>query len=369
MPVIAVALVLGAVIGAVALWRVRSRRAPAAAAAAAATRALEIAPAPPAAGAAGGTSGKLPAALAQASELLWQHAFRIGAGPSELAEAHRPVREAILAAASGGALPDRYFPRRPMLMPQLQAAVNDPNAAPTRLAGIIAQDPVLAGDVLRLANSVFYRMSPEPVETIQRAIIVCGTDGLQSLAATALMQPVFRGGQEGFARFPALLWERSVRASVAAELYAQRRRSGERLTAQLLTILDALGPLVVYRMTMDQYRSVAPLQPAPRLLVEMITRCSGDLSRRVAEHWDSPPRLVAALAIAGSGLSPSEDRQGLGVLVDALRTGQLLGTLSLLESERVLDAAEARRLAKEAGVEDELFAAVWTRLLREQAHA
>jgi HD-like signal output (HDOD) protein len=371
MPVIAVALGLGAVIGAIALWRARSRGAPRAdaVAAAAATRALEIEPAPAAAGAVEVTSGKLPAALARASELLWQHAFRIGAEPTALAEAHRPVREAILAAASGGALPDRFFPRRPMLMPQLQAAVNDPNAAATRLAGIIAQDPVLAGDVLRLANSVFYRMSPEPVETIQRAIIVCGTDGLQSLAATALMQPVFRGGQEAFARFPALLWERSVRASIAAELYAQRRRSGERLTAQLLTILDALGPLVVYRMTMDQYRSAAPLQPAPRLLVEMITRCGGDLSRRVAEHWDSPPRLVAALAIAGSGLSPSEDRQGLGVLVDALRTGQLLGTLSLLESERVLDAAAVQHLAKEAGVEDELFVSVWTRLKREQAHA
>ena len=368
MLVIAAALVLGVLIGFFALRRRRSRRLPDAAATAAA-RALEIEPAPPAAGTEAADPGRLPAALAQASELLWQHAFRIGAEPSELAEAHRGVREAILASASGGALPDRYFPRRPMLMPQLQAAVNDPNAAPTRLADIIAQDPVLAGDVLRLANSVFYRMSPEPVETIQRAIIVCGTDGLQSLAATALMQPVFRGGQEAFARFPALLWERSVRASLAAELYAQRRRSSERLTAQLLTILDALGPLVVYRMTMDQYRTVAPLQPAPRLLVEMISRCGGDLSRRVAEHWDSPPRLVAALAIAGSGLSPAEDRQGLGVLVDALRTGQLLGTLSLLESERVIDGAEVQRRAQEAGVEDELFIAVWTRLQRERGHA
>ena len=362
-----VALALAALIGIVLLWRRRPRTQPDARAVSAA-RALEIEAVPAASDMADPAAGKLPAALTQASELLWQHAFRIGAETVELAEAHRPVREAIMASASGGALPDRYFPRRPMLMPQLQAAANDPNAAPTRLADIVAQDPVLAGDVLRLANSVFYRMSPEPVETIQRAIIVCGTDGLQSLAATALMQPVFRGGQEAFARFPALLWERSVRASVAAELYAQRRRSGERLTAQLLTILDALGPLVVYRMTMDQYRTVAPLQPAPRLLVEMIMRCGGDLSRRVAEHWDSPPRLVAALAIAGSGLSPAEDRQGLGVLVDALRTGQLLGTLSLLESERVLDAAATQRLAQAAGVEDELFAAVWTRLKRDQAH-
>jgi HD-like signal output (HDOD) protein len=363
MPVIAVVLGLAAVLGLLALWRARPRSVPAPATAHPGE--FEAVSSPVATGKS--ASAAIPAAVERASQLLWQHAFRIGAEPAELAEAHRPVRAAILAAAASGDLPDRYFPRRPMLMPQLQAAVIDPNAAPTKLASIIAQDPVLAGDVLRLANSVFYRMSPEPVETIQRAIIVCGTDGLQSLAATALMQPVFRGGQEAFSRFPALLWERSVRASVAAELYAQRRRSGERLTAQLLTILDALGPLVVYRMTMDQYRTVAPLQPAPLLLVEMIGRCGAELSRRVAAQWDCPPRLIAALAIAGSGLNPAEDRQGLGVLVDALRTGQLLGTLSLLESERVLDAAAVQRIAQDAGVEQELFAVVWERLSRDAA--
>jgi hypothetical protein len=120
-------------------------------------------------------------------------------------------------------------------------------------------------------------------------------------------------------------------------------------------------------MTMDQYRTVAPLQPAPLLLVEMIGRCGAELSRRVAAQWDCPPRLIAALAIAGSGLNPAEDRQGLGVLVDALRTGQLLGTLSLLESERVLDAAAVQRIAQDAGVEQELFAVVWERLSRDAA--
>lgn len=364
MLLIAIVLALVAVIGAAVLWHGRSHREPSAPTSAPSG---EIEAVSSAVGPGEATSAAIPVALEHASTLLWQHAFRISGDAGVLAEAHRPVREAILATATAGELPDRYFPRRPMLMPQLQAAVNDPNAAPTKLASIIAQDPVLAGDVLRLANSVFYRMSPEPVETIQRAVIVCGTDGLQSLAATALMQPVFRGGQQAFSRFPALLWERSVRASVAAELYAQKRRSGERFTAQLLTILDALGPLVVYRMTMDQYRTVAPLQPAPLLLVEMIGRCGGELSRRVAAQWDSPPRLIAALAIAGSGLAATEDRQGLGVLVDALRIGQLLGTLSLLESERVLDSAAVRRMAKDAGVEEELIAAVWERLSRDAA--
>ena len=63
-------------------------------------------------------------------------------------------------------------------MPQLLRAVRDPSVGSGALGSIIAQDPVLAGDALRLANSSYYRTTSKPIETIQRAVVICGTDGL-----------------------------------------------------------------------------------------------------------------------------------------------------------------------------------------------
>src|SRR5579859_6670395 len=58
-----------------------------------------------------------------------------------------------------------YAPRRPMQLPRLMQAINDETASRGTLSQIIAGDPALAGNLLRLANSPFYRHTPEPIES------------------------------------------------------------------------------------------------------------------------------------------------------------------------------------------------------------
>ncbi|MDE2250840.1 MAG: HDOD domain-containing protein, partial [Gammaproteobacteria bacterium] len=229
------------------------------------------------------------------SNLLWASALSIAAFDPVVPSGHEPLVLAARKALAADPLAERYFPRRPMLMPQLLAAVNDPDAPPLKLAGIIAQDPVLTGNILRLANSVYFRLSAVPVESIQRAVVVCGTDGLQALAATALVQPVFRGGGAEHSRFPAVLWERCTQASIAAELCARQWCAADRQAAQLLALLSALGPLVAYRVVEDQYRTQSGLGPAPAVFLQVIDRFARAMAGRIARLWQSPPRIIAAL--------------------------------------------------------------------------
>ena len=296
----------------------------------------------------------LQAELTAASTQLWASA--LSATPFDYAVP--PDQEAVMLAArqalAADPLADRYFPRRPMLMPQLLAAVNDPGAPALKLASIIAQDPVLTGNILRLANSVFFRLSSTPVESIQRAVVVCGTDGLQSLAATALVQPVFRAGSEEHSHFPAVLWERCTRASIAAELCARQWCPGERQAAQLLALLAALGPLVAYRVVQDQYRAQLGLRPAPAIFLQVIVRYSVTMAARIATLWQSPPRIVAVLR----GLDPQEP------LERALQAGELLATFSLLVAGGQMAEQDCAARALAAGIPQALFTAVWARLHR-----
>ena len=271
-------------------------------------------------GAAPAGEDALAAELGTQSTALWASALSAASFDYAIPPEHEPVMLAARKALAADPLSDKYFPRRPMLMPQLLAAVNDPDAPPLKLAGIISQDPVLTGNILRLANSVYFRLSAEPVESIQRAVVVCGTDGLQSLAATALVQPVFRGGAAEHNRFPAVLWERCTQASIAAEVCARQWCPADRQAAQLLALLSALGPLVTYRVVEDQYRAQPELRPAPAVFLQVIDRYAGVMAARIATLWQSPPRIVAAL-----GGEPPGD-----ALVRALRAGELLATLSLL---------------------------------------
>jgi HD-like signal output (HDOD) protein len=304
-------------------------------------------------------SAALERQLLAASRQLWARALDTTSVEYTIPPGHEQLLDAVRSALAAETLADRYFPRRPMLMPQLLAAVNDPDAPPMKLAAIIAQDPVLTGNILRLANTVIFRVSGDPVETIQRAVVVCGTDGLQSLAAAALVQPVFRGGTEAHSQFPAAIWERCMQASIAAEMCARQWCPQDRQAAQLLALLSALGPLVTYRVVQDQYRQRPALAPAAAVYLKAIDECATPLAARIAALWQSPPRLVAVLSGDRQDISAAAARWPLE---RALRAGELLATLSLLAGNDTTAEAASAATALEAGVPAPLFTAVWARL-------
>ncbi|MDI1302137.1 MAG: HDOD domain-containing protein [bacterium] len=302
--------------------------------------------------------------LVAANDLLWRHVFSPGSAPGESAIAQREVQSAVCAVLGSGELADHFFPRRPLLMPELHAAMRSERASANRLAKIVAQDPVLVADMLRLANSGFYNTSSTPVETLQRAIAICGNDGLQSLAATALMQPVFRGGKEEvYANFPPLLWERSARAARAATLYAQHTRCCDYSAAQLVTLLAALGPLVAFRATVRQYEEAPGLEPHGAVFIALVETLGRSLSQQLALRWNSSERLVAALGIEAEMVAV----EGAAELAIALDCGELFGTLSLLASEQILTEEACRQMLVQAGLPREIHETVWAGLL--PAHA
>jgi len=292
------------------------------------------------------------------AERLWRLAFAAPKVAERLEPEHARVRDAVTAELQAGKFDPTYFPRRPTLMPQLMRTVNDPDAGAEAISDIIAQDPVLTGDVLRLANSSFYRVSREPVETIQRAVVICGMGGLQKLLAVALLQPVFRATDKNFPRFPPLLWVRTERAALAAELYAAEIRRQDRFEAQMLALLSALGPLVVYRATVAAYAHAPGLPPSADLCVTLIGSLGQQTAQSIARQWESSPRLVEALRISGPDPEQAPDQ----ALALALFSGELIGTLSLLESQRDISPSLRQRLTEKAGLPEESTASIWVRL-------
>ena len=300
------------------------------------------APAPPAAaGPAGPDLAAVTTANVQSTERLWRRAF--GPAPEGTAKdpAEQQLREEIFTALRADNLDPKYFPRRPTLMAQLMHAFEDEKTGSDQLARMIAHDPVLTADVLRLANSTLYRTSPEPISTIQRAVVVCGMEELRRLVATAMLLPVFRATRTNFPRFPRLLWERTERAARAAELYAGHYNPGDRFEAQMVALLSALGPLVVYGAALDLHARSPQVPPNPETFMALLHDLSAPMSQRIAKQWDAAPRTVAALS-----RDPQES------LTIALQAGELLASLSVLESQTVISNEELAETASGAGIPD-----------------
>jgi HD-like signal output (HDOD) protein len=284
-------------------------------------------------------------------------------GISELGQpppGHDHIVAAALAAIGDPATQRRYSPRRPNLLPQLMRAISDEDVSRRELSALIARDPALVGGLLKMANSAFYRVSSRQVETIERAIVMLGSDGLRSLVAAALMQPIFQISRTGeFQRFPEIVWEHALRSAHAAIPHAALVERADPFAAELLCLISGLAEIVLFRAAMDHYATSSPhRQPAPAVIAELLGSQSAAVALQLGADWELSELMLAALQ---EQIAASEPTTPLG---RSLRFGRCAGALAVLHTNSIVDDATVRLSLPEAGLSPSHLKCMWTRLLQ-----
>jgi HD-like signal output (HDOD) protein len=308
-------------------------------------------PAPPPAQEAQSETAAQPLEPAQVLGELRALQLGLAAPIAPRAEGDRQIA-AVIAAIGDPARERRHFPRRPNLLPQLMHAINDETVARRQLVAIIARDPALVDNLLRMANSSFYRISPQPVESIERAVAILGSDGLRSVIATALMQPIFTSAAATeFPRFAQLVWEHALRSAQAAVVHAAVAERTEPFAAELLSLISGLAEIVLFRAVREQCAGVPTgAAPGAALIAALMEAHASVLAQRIGEDWQLSDAALAALA---------EQRDPATPLGRSLRFGRLAGAIAVLYSNGRIDKATARlslpRGALPAGHHDTLL--------------
>lgn len=254
-----------------------------------------------------------------------------------------------------------YAPRRPHLLPQLLRIVNDEDSSVREIAAIISRDPAMAGNLLRISNSVLYRVSPEPVEDIQRAVAMIGTDGLRQMIAVALMQPVLSGGSGPFARLPTIIWEHTLLAAVATAEHARHVERKDAFTAQMLGLLHGLGSIVVVQVARDAYARYPELAPDPGVVLRVLEQWAARTARRLSRDW----ALSASIAPALDDQRRDAPLRELTPLGRSLRIGQVAGAAAMLHRlGRIRVEAVFVLMQQRLGLHEDLAARIWERLSR-----
>src|SRR5215472_12184150 len=293
---------------------------------------------------------------------LHELAFGVPLRPPADEPAHREVAAAVDLSLSGPVLRPEYAPRRPLHLPKLVQAVNDDKVSRRELAVLIAEDPALTGNLLRLANSAFYRVNAQPVESIDRAVTLLGTAGIRTLMAAALLQPVFRTSSEEFRRFPDITWQHTQYAASAAEAYAAILADEDPFAAQLLALLHGLGTILVFRAAMDEYaRHGVPADAAT--VAALIERHAAHVASRVAHDWELSSRILTALEDQ-SGYMQSGNNTALG---RALRFGRHCGAAAVLRHAKLLDDEGGRAALAACGFGGPDCERIWARLAKQVA--
>ncbi len=267
-----------------------------------------------------------------------------------------------IAAATGAALLDvatqqRYAPRRPNMLPEVLSASSDDSFSRRDLAALIAQDPSLVGNLLKIANSSYYRVTPEPVESVDRAVVLLGTDGIRSLVTTALMQPIFRIGGADFPRFPEVAWEHTFRSASASVPHNFLLEKSDPYAAELLSLVMGLAGIVVFRVAMDQYAKNQRLRPDAGVVASLLDTHSASVARLIGASWELSEPTLAGLD--GQTIGTTAYPTALG---RSLYYGRVVGALALLRINHIIDDETAKASIPATKMPEAQLDRMWTRL-------
>lgn len=201
------------------------------------------------------------------------------------------------------------LPRAAAMVPQLLAQLRAESGSLSDLSQHVSRDVTLVGEVIRMANSPYFRRV-EAVVGLEHAIRVLGVEGLSSAIARVVLKPLVsaRGG-ELVSRSAERLWEHT---DTKAQLCAALARS-ERLDpfeAYLLGLVHNAAWNAVLR-AMDNVRGDLPWRFGSAFVAELSQR-RARLFAVIAQQWQLQGTLkTLASDIARRGLAADSSPQVL----------------------------------------------------------
>jgi HD-like signal output (HDOD) protein len=269
----------------------------------------------------------------------------------ELDATHHAMMEAAVVALTNLEIQAKYLPRRPSLLPKLLSTMNSEQSSMRELATIIGDDPALMGNLVRLANSAFYRGVRKSVESLERAVTMVGIDGIRGIIATALLHPVMSARQGLFATFPETIWEQTLYAADAAEMHAVHVEKTNGFGARLLALLHGLATNTVFRIVRDESLADRGVETRPAV-VALLGQWTAPTARRIATTWEMPNELQSAL----------DDAPGQGALHRSMSFGRLAGAQILMVKRGRVKESSARAILLAGDDRRRQIDRVWNRL-------
>lgn len=158
-----------------------------------------------------------------------------------------PSQRTIMAA-----LKVEQLPSLPTILLDMLQACQGNTATFAQLATIISRDAAVAARVIALANSSFFSRGAQ-INSIERAILVLGTDTIKTLVITAAVQQFFSGFSSKNSASLKRFWQQSLFCSLTAKSLALLTSYSNPDEAYLCALLHNIGELVLESNYPDSY--------------------------------------------------------------------------------------------------------------------
>ena len=223
--------------------------------------------------------------------------------------------QALASELSGGKV---ELPGFPQIVLRVQRVLSDIKADAARIVRVIGGEPVLASQLIRMANSVALNPSNVPVADLHAAVARVGLDTVRSATIACAVQqlraaPALRGLEKQLD----VLWQRSILVAGLCHVIARRLTKVNPDTALLAGMLQGIGRLYVLTRASGHRELFA--DAASYQTIEQDWHLS--IAAALLENWGFADEIVQAVHESENF---ERDSRGAPTLSDVLVVGVLL---------------------------------------------
>ena len=183
----------------------------------------------------------------------------------------------------------------PEVVTRINELVEDPNSTTFDLEQVVETDPVLTAKLLKIANSAMYGYTSQ-IDTIKRAIMVVGTNGIRDIAwATAAVStlsqcnPVYADIRS--------FWRHSLYVATVARILAGKCRILRKDRFFTAGLLHDIGRLIYYReFPVESQQIVDLMEESSASMSEIEKQVCGfthsELGECLLEAWGLPESVT-----------------------------------------------------------------------------
>jgi len=227
--------------------------------------------------------------------------------------------QALAAELSGG---KAELPGFPHVVMRVQRVLSDDKADAARIVRVIGGEPVLATQLIRMANSAALNPSGAPVTDLRAAVARVGVDTVRSATiAFAIRQLREAPSLRGLEMQLGVLWRRSVQMASLCYVVARRLTNVNADSALLAGLLQGIGRLYILTRA-SRYPSLF-CDPAAYQAIEHDWHLS--IAAALLENWGIADDIVQAVH---ESENLERESRGAVTLADVVVVGTLLTELN-----------------------------------------
>ncbi|MGZ5007034.1 MAG: HDOD domain-containing protein [Methylobacter sp.] len=193
-----------------------------------------------------------------------------------------------------GDIPDSAVPRLPAVGMMLIQKLADKDVDQEIILDHLKQDPAITLEVLRMANSPSFRVGQEPIENLDRAVLMLGFNTLRTVINVVLFKDMMNIPPIYFKMYGQYLWKHSVDCAQACQVLAKHAGTADPFNAYIVGLLHDVGKLIIFRLLVDTLRKNPDINPRGCVFSNIVSKHSMGLSIKMARQWEMPDYLLLA---------------------------------------------------------------------------